>query len=312
MCSEEFESIKSCLRNEIDLLKENNKNLEGRIEEMKINLMKMENLNMNLKTEVQKSKDLNQRLITIENCSQQKENEASLELIKNLEELMKVNKELKDRNDELETNIINSPKDQPISQKIEEEKCVKRKVDLQNVSPNMSPKTKWSKKTESLGNDFNDIDEECEELLAVTEATSGSMEVELDHVKMEIMRMISEKKQASELSDDNEKVKKMRDRVNQLELENKKLKQTIQELHSSMKIDPGDIHAEEDRAVRMPDIVVEQITIIDRSSPDGQEKEEEAPHAKEDVVKMDARVEQLELRNNELVTANNKLLEEKE
>ena len=170
MCSEEFESIKSCLRNEIDLLKENNKNLEGRIEEMKINLMKMENLNINLKTEVQKSKDLNQRLITIENCSQQKENEASLELIKNLEELMKVNQELKDRNDELETNIINSPKDQSFSQKVDEEKCVKRKVDLQNVSPNMSPKTKWSKKTESLGNDFDDIDEECEELLAVTEA----------------------------------------------------------------------------------------------------------------------------------------------
>lgn len=325
MTAEEFESIKSCLKNEIELLRQNNKTLESRIEEMKINLVKMENLNSNLKTEVQKSKDLNERLITIDNSSQRLENEASLELIKNLEELMKVNQALKDRNDELEINILNAntplhdhqpTKQQGVVQE-QEEKCAKRKVDYHNAgSPNMSPKTKWSKKTE-CSVDSVDEDDECDdEVLAVSalDVSTGSMELELDHVKMEIMKMISEKKQATadKGSEDNEKVKKVQDRVNQLELENKKLKQTIQELQHSIKIDPGDLKHQ--RIVGMPDIVVEQIACIDsidRSSPDGQEKEEEALNTKEDIVMMDARIEQLQQANNDLDNTNSKLLEEK-
>ena len=324
MTSEEFESIKTCLKNEIELLRQNNKSLETRIEEMKINLVKMENLNSNLKTEVQKSKDLNERLLTIDNSSQRLESEASLELIKNLEELMKVNQALKDRNDELEINILNANTPlhdhQPTKQQgvVElEEKCAKRKVDYQNAgSPNMSPKTKWSKKTE-CSVDSVDEDDECDdEVLAVSalDVSTGSMELELDHVKMEIMKMISEKKQvkADKGNEDNEKVKKVQDRVNQLELENKKLKQTIQELHHSIKIEPGDL--KNHRIVAMPDIVVEQIGCIDsidRSSPDGQEKEEEVLNTKEDIVMMDARIEQLQQANNDLDNTNSKLLEEK-
>ena len=109
MTAEEFESIKTCLKNEIELLKQNNKSLEFKIEEMKANLTKMEDLNTNLKTEIQKTKVLNERLITIESCNHGMENEASLELIKNLEELIKVNQALKDRNEELEINMLSIP-----------------------------------------------------------------------------------------------------------------------------------------------------------------------------------------------------------
>ena len=36
MTAEEFESIKTCLKNEIELLKQNNKSLEFKIEEMNL------------------------------------------------------------------------------------------------------------------------------------------------------------------------------------------------------------------------------------------------------------------------------------
>ena len=66
MNAEDFESVKNCLKNEIEILKQKNRNLENKKEEMMINLVKMESLNNNLKSEIYKSKELNERLITIE------------------------------------------------------------------------------------------------------------------------------------------------------------------------------------------------------------------------------------------------------
>ena len=47
MNTEDFESVKKCLRTEIETLKQNNRNLENKIEEMKLNLLKMETKNAN-------------------------------------------------------------------------------------------------------------------------------------------------------------------------------------------------------------------------------------------------------------------------
>ena len=318
MTTEEFESIKISLKNEIDLLKQNNKKLENKIEEMKINLLKMEDLNSNLKSEIQKSKVLNERLITIENCSHRIENDASVELIKNLEELMKVNQALKDRNDELEINMLNIPLQQKTMK--EDDRCSKRKNDYTRESSKLSPKIKWSKKSEMLDivESNASLSDECDELLSLSDVdcnldvTGGNLEHELDHVKMEIMKMITEKKQAAGGSTEAEKVKKIQTKAFQLEQENKKLKQTIQDLHHSMKLNHKDPHHQVvSEVVSMPDIVVEQITSIDRSSPDGQEREEENHHSCNKEDGSVERIELLETSISDLKLSNSKLLDEK-
>ena len=316
MTAEEFETLKNCLKNEIDTLKLTNKSLENKIEDMKLNLVKMEDLNTNLKSEIQKSKDLNERLITIENCNHGTENEASLELIKNLEELMKVNQALKDRNDELEINMLNIPLKPTMSS--EEEKSTKRKVEYSSESPKLSPKTKWSKKSDFIEVDsIASLSDECDEILSLSDVdcnidlTRGNLEFELDHVKLEIMKMISEKKQAG--GKDTEKLKETQSRILQLEQENNSLRKTIKDLHLSMKSYQKDQQLSEEMVVPIPDILVEQITCIDRSSPDGQEREEDNLHScrKEDNHVIEEKLVKLELCNSDLKFSNNKLLEEK-
>ena len=317
MNAEEFEAIKSSLKNEIENLKQNNKGLEIKIDEMKNNLLKMEDLNTNLRSEVQKSKIINERLITIENCSHGVENDASLELIKNLEELMKANQALKDRNDELEINMLSIPLQKTEVKSVDDEKCIKRKVDYNNESPKMSPKTKWSKKSDLIEVDsIASLSDECDEILSLSDVDcsidlpSGHLVDELDHVKMEILKMISEKKQAG--GKQSEKDEKYQSKVFQLEQENKKLRRTIKDLHNGMKLNPKDQQLVDEKAIPIPDILVEQMPCIDRSSPDGQEREEENHHIchKEDTSVNNEKMEKLEQSNSELELSNSKLLEE--
>lgn len=321
MNTEDFESVKKCLRTEIETLKQNNRNLENKIEEMKVNLAKMEDLNNNLKSEIIKSKELNERLITIESFGPGSESDSSLELIKNLEELMKVNQALKDRNDELEINMLNIPLQKSSAMSVEEEKSTKRKNDFRNESPKMSPKSKWSRKSSFLEADetINSFSDECDEILSLSDVDlhGSDLEEELDHVKIEIMKMISEKKQ-QQGGKDTDNVKKIQARVVQLEHENKKLRQTIQDLQPGMKIHHHknqhlDVSVGE-KSVRIPDILVEQMPCIDRSSPDGQEREEENQHicsGKEDSSVSMKRIKVLELKNSDLEQSSCKLLEEK-
>ena len=321
MNTEDFESVKKCLRTEIETLKQNNRNLENKIEEMKVNLAKMEDLNNNLKSEIIKSKELNERLITIESFGPGSESDSSLELIKNLEELMKVNQALKDRNDELEINMLNIPLQKSSAKSVEEEKSTKRKNDFRNESPKMSPKSKWSRKSSFLEADetINSFSDECDEILSLSDVDlhGSDLEEELDHVKIEIMKMISEKKQ-QQGGKDTDNVKKIQARAVQLEHENKKLRQTIQNLQPGMKIHHHknqhlDVSVGE-KSVRIPDILVEQMPCIDRSSPDGQEREEENQHicsGKEDSSVSMKRIKVLELKNSDLEQSSCKLLEEK-
>lgn len=321
MNTEDFESVKKCLRTEIETLKQNNRNLENKIEEMKVNLVKMEDLNNNLKSEIIKSKELNERLITIESFGPGSESDSSLELIKNLEELMKVNQALKDRNDELEINMLNIPLQKSSAKSVEEEKSTKRKNDFRNESPKMSPKSKWSRKSSFLEADetINSFSDECDEILSLSDVDlhGSDLEEELDHVKIEIMKMISEKKQ-QQGGKDTDNIKKIQARVVQLEHENKKLRQTIQDLQPGMKIHHHknqhlDVSVGE-KSVRIPDILVEQMPCIDRSSPDGQEREEENQHicsGKEDSSVSMKRIKVLELKNSDLEQSSCKLLEEK-
>ena len=319
MNAEDFESVKNCLKNEIEILKQKNRNLENKKEEMMINLVKMESLNNNLKSEIYKSKELNERLITIESYGYGSESDSSIELIKNLEELMKVNQALKDRNDELEINMLNIPLQQGPPKSVEEEKSSKRKNDFKNESPKMSPKSKWSRKCSFLEAEESSasLSDEGEEVLSLSDVdlTGGDLEEELDHVKMEIIKMISEKKQQG--GKESEKAKECQTRVLQLEHENKKLKQTIKDLQLGMKMHhhkTQHLDVSDEKVVPIPDILVEQMPCIDRSSPDGQEREEENQHicsGKEDVSVSAQRIKELELKNSDLVQSKCKLLEEK-
>ena len=326
MNAEEFESVKKCLRNEIETVKQNNRNLEKRIEEMKMNLVKMEDLNNSLKSEIIKSKELNERLITIESQGPESESDSSLELIKNLEELMKVNQALKDRNDELEINMLNIPLQKSSPKSVEEEKSTKRKNDFRNESPKMSPKSKWSRKSSFLEADetIASLSDECDEILSLSDVDlhGSDLEEELDHVKIEIMKMISEKKQQQGAGKETESVKKVQARVIQLEHENKKLRQTIEDLqpgmkkmHHHLKNHHLDVSVDEkSSSARIPDILVEQMPCIDRSSPDGQEKEEINQHicsGKENRSLSLSRIKELESKIADLEQSSCKLLEEK-
>merc|ERR1719410_2289381 len=120
----------------------------------------------------------------------------------------------------------------------------------------------------------------------------------------------SEKKLAG--GKQSEKDEKYQSKVFQLEQENKKLRRTIKDLHNGMKLNPKDQQLVDEKAIPIPDILVEQMPCIDRSSPDGQEKEEENHHIchKEDTSVNNEKMEKLEQNNSELELSNNKLLEE--
>jgi hypothetical protein len=104
-----------------------------------------------------------------------------------------------------------------------------------------------------------------------------TLEDELDHVKLEIVKMMSVKDASSKES---QTLQNYEVKISELEEENKNLKQAAKHLELSLKIDPHDQH-QPDEKVSIPDILVatssfvDLITDTDRTSPDGQEIDDE-------------------------------------
>ena len=96
---------------------------------------------------------------------------------------------------------------------------------------------------------------------------------ELDHVKYEIVKMISEKGQ---ISTENEIIQNYKIKISELQEESEKLRQTVKELECTSFSDPHNSQRMQDNST-LPDILVDNnsfkdlITSSDRSSPDGQE-----------------------------------------
>ena len=96
-----------------------------------------------------------------------------------------------------------------------------------------------------------------------------TLEDELDHVKLEIVKMMSGK---DAFSKESQTLKNYEVKIFELEEENEKLKQAVKHLELSLKTDP-----QLDEKVSIPDILlantsfVDLITDTDRTSPDGQE-----------------------------------------
>ena len=92
---------------------------------------------------------------------------------------------------------------------------------------------------------------------------------ELDHVKLEIVKMMSGK---DNFSKECHTLKNYKVKISELEEENEKLKQSVKHLEHSLKTDP-----KPDKTVTIPDILVatssfvDLITNTDRTSPDGTE-----------------------------------------
>ena len=104
-----------------------------------------------------------------------------------------------------------------------------------------------------------------------------TLEDELNHVKLEIVKMMSVKDASSKES---QTLKNYEVRISELKEENEKLKQAAKHLDHSLMTDPHDQH-QPDEKVSIPDILVatssfvDMITNTDRTSPDGQEIDDE-------------------------------------
>jgi len=94
-------NLKKC----IEKLHKENGNLINKFEENVSKLNKTENLNKQLKKEISDTNKLRDRLLLIEESTSFDGLDSSMDLIKKVEEFSKINKDLKDRNDELETNL---------------------------------------------------------------------------------------------------------------------------------------------------------------------------------------------------------------
>jgi hypothetical protein len=101
-----------------------------------------------------------------------------------------------------------------------------------------------------------------------------TLEEELNHVKLEIVMMMSEKDASSKES---HTLKKHEVKISELEEENEKLKQVVKQLEHSLKTDQHHQNQPEEK-VSIPDVLVDTssfldlITFTDRTSPDGQEE----------------------------------------
>ena len=107
----------------------------------------------------------------------------------------------------------------------------------------------------------------------------NSLEAELDHVKLEIVKMMSEKEEKSKEAN---RVQSYEKKISELEEQNILLKKEILMLATSNKTEScNQIKAEEN--IFLPDI------LIDRSPPDGQEREDKclssSPSLKMEVEK---------------------------
>jgi len=295
-----FELAERRHKEEINSLIQRNNQLEHEIKTTNRRIQETEDLNCTLKTELESTRVLTGRLSSIDNFPGPKfdETEASLDLVKNVEELVRVNKELKDRNEELEINMLSIPfKDSsPTSQYA---KKTKRKSCHPSNSPSSSSMFKLKKKNQNLTeippelkylaydyeieNDeddilslsdiwcnFDDQDKVSSSNLTEPCATLGD---ELDHVKYEIVKMISEKGQ---ISTENEIIQNYKIKISELQEESEKLRQTVKELECTSFSDPHNSQRMQDNST-LPDILVDNnsfkdpITSSDRSSPDGQE-----------------------------------------
>ena len=104
-----------------------------------------------------------------------------------------------------------------------------------------------------------------------------TLEDELDHVKLEIVKMMSVKDASSKES---QTLKNYEVKISELEEENEKLEKVVKHLELSQKTDSVDQH-QTDEKWSIPDIIVvnssfvDLITNTDRTSPDGQEIEDE-------------------------------------
>lgn len=103
-----LEQIEIKMKMEIKFLTQRNKQLEDEINTTNSKLRESIELNSCLKSKVNNAKILTDRLLVIEAYPRVTETDTSLDIIKNLEDLARVNKELRDRNKELELKMISN------------------------------------------------------------------------------------------------------------------------------------------------------------------------------------------------------------
>ena len=126
----------------------------------------------------------------------------------------------------------------------------------------------------------------------------NSLEAELDHVKLEIVKMMTEKEQKSKEAN---QVKSYEMKISELEEQNKLLKREILSITTSNMTEKSN-QPKSEETLCLPDI------LVDRSPPDGQEREDDSQSnhciASSPFLKMDIELESKD-------QGNDKILEEK-
>eukprot|EP00090_Calanus_glacialis_P014347 TRINITY_DN23134_c0_g1_i14.p1 TRINITY_DN23134_c0_g1~~TRINITY_DN23134_c0_g1_i14.p1 ORF type:complete len:677 (-),score=207.88 TRINITY_DN23134_c0_g1_i14:108-2138(-) len=133
-----FEDLHRRMEKEFNTLIEKNKKLEDELESKNEKMAEMEEVNSCLRKKMEKPG----HLLRIESCQ---ETDSTQDLIYNVEELVRVNKDLKDRNEELEIKILVNSFTDCLPNSLQENK-MKRKGCLLPESPPSSSKSKMTKK----------------------------------------------------------------------------------------------------------------------------------------------------------------------
>ena len=142
-----------------------------------------------------------------------------------------------------------------------------------------------------------------------------SLEDELDHVKLEIVKMMSDKEGKP---NESKRLQNYEKKISELETENQKLREKAIFLESNEKTECFN-EQKADKNLLIPDILVDRSNLIDlithteRTSPDGQERDEETQlhHCPCSSIDKGLVIENARKSNSVLDIENTKLLESK-
>jgi len=328
-----FKSIETHLKKDIENLLRENDRLEMENKSLQQKYREAEELMKNMKREQENIGMLRKHLMIVENGAKSGTNLRNPDLTKQVEELTRMNKDLKDKNDELILHL------KPTSDGGRTTICMDRQIgkspliqgnsllsedfisydDKENTPrPDENIQRINLKDTETRGSEIKDSDmrnmRNNQQIVTnifnpFLNTFNGSIlpEDDLDQVKFKIVEILSQK---DNFSKENQSLKSHQTAYSELQKQNEDLRQKLARITSSLEME----------GVReVPDLLctekkTERVEGVDRSSPDGEERDEDQSRSSCQVQRSKKELELEELQSlrkkmSELEEERNQLLE---
>jgi len=349
--SSNFKSIESHLKKDIENLLKENDRLEMENKSLQLKWREAEDLMKNMKREQENIGMLRKHLMSVENGAKTGSNGRNPDLAKQVEELAKINKDLKDKNDELILHL------KPSSDGCRTTICMDRQIgkspliqgnnvlsedfisydDKENTplpddnihrisikdaeTSSGHGEAKMTSKIPITGVETKETEKNVKNNQQIVSnifnpflnTFNGTIlpQDDLDQVKYKIVEILSQK---DNYSKENQSLKSHQTAYSELLQQNEELHQKLAKLSSRVEMEGGR---------EVPDLLCrdKKVEGVDRSSPDGQEKEEDisksscqVPSSKhethlEEVETLSKKVSELKEEKNQLLEKNKQLEE---